>query len=270
MGRIAAVILVTLTALGASCSTEPDTPAGLRVTLQQSTLFETRRALRLGLRYEGDHDLQIGSIQLSSPLFESVPPEERDAVVRANGPGVIMPLPFGPARCDEVEEAPPQLITEVDGEEVSVAVDENPAGMLTGLHASECAAVELLEDVDVRFGARWEHTALRTAEGELELVQRRSGVTAAVDEMEGNVIFTVRTDDRPSPWLEVSDDQPSAAVPVVIHAARCDPHALIEYKKKYILPVWIRVADEEPVRLEIEAEGNAHRAMEELLAACLD
>jgi hypothetical protein len=68
----------------------------------------------------------------------------------------------------------------------------------------------------------------------------------------------------------VSDDHPSAGGVVVVYAARCDPHALIEYKRTFTLSAWVRVGGDEPVRVDVEAEGDAHRVLEELLAACLE
>jgi hypothetical protein len=270
MGRVAAGIVVATCVMLASCAADGDANPGLQATLQRSTLFETQRALLLEVRPDGDHDLEVGAIQLSSPLFETVPPEPRDALVRASDRAVAMPLPFGAARCDGAADGPAQLITDVDGEEVRVALDESPPGVLVALHAAECAAAAVLADVELRLGARWELTAPRTVEGDLEVVQRRPGVTAAVEDLAGNVIFSVSTDDGPGPWLEVSDDHPSAGGVVVVYAARCDPHALIEYKRTFTLSAWVRVGGDEPVRVDVEAEGDAHRVLEELLAACLE
>ena len=49
--------------------------AGLTATLQRSTLFETRRSLRLTVRSNTGEEREIGAIQLESPLFEPVEPE---------------------------------------------------------------------------------------------------------------------------------------------------------------------------------------------------
>ncbi|MGH2669921.1 MAG: hypothetical protein ACRDH5_12555, partial [bacterium] len=150
MRRVAAATVVALCSVTAGCVAgggtadsdgggTPDPVPGLEAALQRSTLFETQRALLLDVRYDGDHDLEIGTIQLSSPLFEPVPPQVRDARVRASGRPVAMPLPFGAAVCDDVPDGPAELVTEVDGEEVRVGLDESPDDMLVGLHDAECA-----------------------------------------------------------------------------------------------------------------------------------
>jgi hypothetical protein len=99
-------------------------------------------------------------------------------------------------------------------------------------------------------------------------------VRAAVDELVGNVIFNIgatgssgRAGSRPG--LAVSDERPSDRVGVRIHAARCDPHALIEYKRTFTFSVWIRVGDREPALVDVKARGPAHRTLERLLAACI-
>ena len=68
----------------------------------------------------------------------------------------------------------------------------------------------------------------------------------------------------------MSDERPSARIGIRIHAARCDPHALIEYKRTFTFSVWIRVGDREPALVDVKAEGPAHRALERLLAACIE
>jgi hypothetical protein len=246
--------------------------ADLVATVQQSTLFEPQRALRLTLANGGDQDVEVSALRLASPGFEPLEPEDRSAAVQA-GDRVVVPLPLGEALCgdeqDGGDEGPIELVADVDGEEVTVPLAERPHGMLADRRAEECEVAAVLADVDLRLGESWERTAPRTLAGEVELAQRRPGVTAAVEEVEGNVIFTVAADAPPSPWLEVSDDRPAASLPVTIDASRCDPHALIEYKRTYMLAAWVQVGDAEPLRVDVEATGAARRALEDLLSACL-
>ena len=187
--------------------------------------------------------------------------------MRAGG-HVAMPLPFGEPRCDEDGDEPSVLVAEVDGEELQVALEERPSNLLAALHESECAAAAVLADVEIRLGDAREPTETRTVAGELEVTQREEGVTATVEEVHGNVIFTVRTDETEPP-VEVSDDQPSSATGVAITASRCDPHALIEYKRTFIFTASVRVGDDEPVAVDVEAEGGARRVFEDLLTSCI-
>jgi hypothetical protein len=86
----------------------------------------------------------------------------------------------------------------------------------------------------------------------------------------GNVIFSAGTTADAPAALRVSDDVPSAATGLVVRAARCDPHALTEYKRTFILTARVRVGDADPVRVDLPAEGAARRTLEALLTQCLE
>ena len=249
--------------------------------LQRSTLFETRRSLHLAVGYDGEagdgssdggtDEIEVATIQLDTPLFEPVDPQERDAVVQAGGRQVVMPLEFGAARCDGEDgdgDEPAVLVAEVGGEEVRVPIDERPEDMLASLHRAECAMEAVRDEVDLRLGDTWERTGPRTVAGEILMDQRRPGATVAIDEMEGNVIFFVHADDR-RPWLEVSDGSPSARGRVEIEASRCDPHALIEYKRTFIFVAWVGIDGGDPVKVDVEAEGETQRILADLLSECI-
>lgn len=243
----------------------------LHGSLQQSTLFTTRHALGLTVRFDGDHELRLATIQLDTPLFEPVGPQARDARVRGSGRNVVMPLRYGAADCsqDAADAPAPRLITEVDGEEVRVALAEQPEGLLAGLHAAECEVAAVREVVDVRFGDTWERTGPTTYESTVEVAQRDPDVTATLQQMQGNVIFGVSNPGGATPWATVDDDRPAASVPLRVEASRCDPHALTEYKRTFILVAMVQVGDGEPVRIDVVAEGPAHDALAVLLEACL-
>jgi hypothetical protein len=90
-----------------------------------------------------------------------------------------------------------------------------------------------------------------------------------VQGVEGNVIFTVSGDAASPRTLAVSNDRPSASAPITITASRCDPHALIEYKRTFIFTASIQMDGAKPARVDIKAEGPARRALEDLLTSCL-
>jgi hypothetical protein len=275
MGRAAAGVAVGLLAAGAllgGCSSGgAATRDDLEATLQRSTLFETQRALNLTVRSPGDREIRIQSIQLDSPRFEPVEAQERNARLREIDPNVSMPLRFGEARCGNSAEGSAELVAEVDGEEVRLPLDEHPSDMLASLQATECEAARVFEDVSLELGDDWDRTEPRVVEGTLSLAQREPGVRAVVDELVGNVIFTLEPTEGPAsrPGLAVSDERPSDRIGVRIHAARCDPHALIEYKRTFTFSVWIRVGDRDPALVDVKAEGPAHLALERLLASCI-
>lgn len=245
-----------------------DAATPLTATLQRSTLFETHRSLRLTVTNGGDRDLEIAAVQLDSPLFEPAPPQVRDVPVAA-GDRVAIPLPFGTPQCGDVAGQPPELIARIAAKDVRVAIEERPDDLLAELNATECAASAVLASVDLHLGDTWTPTQTRTIEGEIELAQRHAGVAAVLEEVRGNVIFTVSAADTAGSALEISDDAPSASGPIAITASRCDPHALIEYKRTFILSAYVAMNGGERTRVDITAQGGARQALEELLRSCI-
>jgi hypothetical protein len=290
MRSAAAVAIAILFAVAVGCSTDDDTTADnagadtdggaggegetaepaapLTATLQRSTLFETHRSLRLTVTNGGDQDLEIEAVQLSSPLFETAPPQVRDVLVAASD-RVAIPLPFGTPQCGDLGDEPPELIAQLAGEDVHVPLEERPDSLLSELRDVECAANAVLASVDLRLGDTWTRTEPRTIEGEIELAQRDSGATAVLEEVRGNVIFRVSAVGAADSALEVSDDTPSASRPIAITAFRCDPHALIEYKRTFILSAYVALNGGERTRVDITAQGGARSALEELLRSCI-
>jgi hypothetical protein len=250
----------------------------LEGSLQQSTLFTTQHALGVSVTYAGTHDdVRLATIQLDTPLFTPVEPQARDARLRTGGRALVMPLKYGDADCDvdPADAGPARLVAVVAGTDETVRLDlaEQPDDLLAGLHAAECEVQGVLDQVDVAFGDTWTRTAERQYETTIELAQRTEGTTATLTEMRGNVIFGV-TDLDPGhaagdPWAVVDDDHPTARVPLRVEAGRCDPHALTEYKRTFVLVAMISVGDADPVRIDVRAEGPAHDALATLLEACL-
>lgn len=264
---------------GASEGARPGDGGGAPVvgSIEESTLFATQRAFGLSLEAGGE-GVRVGAIQLRSPLFAEVEPQERDVALEPGGRPVVMPLRYGEAVCDGdvAGDAPTRLATDVDGEDLVVPLGEVPEGLLAGIHADECAAAAVLADVDLRLGDTWVPAGERTLAGTFTATQRSAGAEATLAPLEGNVIFGVTTDaaeaadaEGGEPWLVVDDEHPEATGAVTVRAARCDPHALIEYKRTFVFTIRVAVGDAEPALVDVEAEGPAHTALEGLLAACL-
>lgn len=301
MRKAVAAALGTLCALVALCpadrpdaaaSTEaaaPTTPSasgdslGIRATLQRSRLFEMQRGVRVNLRNEGAEDVRVEAVQLDSPWFETVMPEPRDPVLRAGDSPVGMPVPFGDARCDGDTGDPTLVVLTIGGEDVAVTAEERPAGLLAGLHDAECDVAAVWEQVDLRLGDRWTRTGPRTVVGAIEVSLLDPAATVAVLGVEGNVIFdldldedldattdaTIDAAERSDPLVEIDDDRPSGSIAVGLTASRCDPHALIEYKRTFTFVALVDTGGDEPVRVDVTAEGAAQEALQASLTACI-
>jgi hypothetical protein len=271
-------VLVLLCALVVVCPADIGRATGaagdgeLRALLQPSRLFETRGALRVDVSNVGDEDVRITSLRLDSPLYEPQDPQPRDPVLEAGGGTVVMPVLLGEPVCDAETAGPARLVLGVAGGEVAVPLDERPEDLLTDRHAAACAVVEVRSQADLRMGDDWERTAERTVTGEFELAQRQPGVELEVVGLEGNVIFSLATEDAAddgSPVLAVDDDHPTDAVGASITASRCDPHALIEYKRTFTFVALVDTGGETPLRVDVTAEGETRRLLEDVLQACL-
>ena len=260
----------TTTTTPAAAFVQPAAVSGMLATIEISRLFSLDRALALGLQNVGAEPRQVVQIRLESPLFEVVAPTDRSVLLLPGGRELVMPVPFGPSRCAgaPADDTFAAVVGFDDGTELRLEAPERHAGGIGRLHARECAAADLLDQADLRFGDAWTQDG-RAVTGELVLERRRLGPPVTVEEMAGTVIFGLGVD-RDPPILRVTDDEPIDSVLVVVSAERCDPHALIEAKKAFVFLAWVQLDGSEPIPIEVQPEGAARAALDALLATCLD
>jgi len=291
--RLAGPVLVAL-ALGAACGTDdastavtgepaaaPSTtsstatstttaaPApveGLLAEVATNRLYAPRRELGLALRNTTGAPIPVSGFQLVSPRFEPVEPTTR-SVVLPPGRRLVIPLPYGPARCDGASGGYAASVVLADGRRVEVPAPQERPGDVDRVHERECAAAEARQLVDLRFEGDWAREGVAIA-GELVVERRAPGPPVVVDDVTGNVIFTLLlgADDRPV--LRLGPDDDVASVPVTIRADRCDSHAVAEFKRPFTFLSWIGVGDGEPTPVELDVTGPARDAMAALLASC--
>lgn len=249
-------------------TTEPEPVEGLLATVATNRLFVTRHAFGLGLRNVGSTPVSVVAVRLDSGLYEPAATGEETVLLQAGGRRFVVPVPYGEPRCgDGVSDAHAVVVTTEDGRELRVPAVEEFPGAIARLHERECFGVDVRERADFRFGDDWTQDGTAIT-GELLLDQRHTDAPVAVDDVRGNVIFTVIVGRDERPILRVDDDEPSASVPITISADRCDPHAVAEFKQPYVFQSWIAVGDGEPVPVVLEAIGGARTALAELIASC--
>jgi hypothetical protein len=258
----------TLAPPPATTAAPPPAPVGgLVAELGTNRLFAVNRAFGLVLRNLGEEPVVVRGVQLDSPQFATRPRTERDMTLQPGGRRLVVPLPYGEVRCDGKPEATFGVVVVLDdGEELHLDAPEEYDGAVGRLHDRECAAADVLDRVDITFGDDWTRDG-SVISGELSLEQRRSGESVAIDDAVGNVIFTLVLEDA-HPVLRVSDNEPTAHVPVTISADRCDPHAVAEFKRPYVFLSWVAIGDGDPVPVELELQGGARAALVDLIAAC--
>lgn len=269
-----ALAAISVGALG--CGEDPpgaDAPAAsLHARVERSRLFETQRQAKLVLRNDGTSDVTIEEVLLDSPLFETGAAQPRRSVLRA-GEVVSMPVDIGPPICDAPSEAADGVAGEVrigvGGTTVRLPFEEPARHRLADLQAQECDQRRLGEAVELHFGDDVERVSPSSVRTTLEVRRVDGGRSVAVEEVRGSVIFGVATDGRAAPLLTLAADEDVAVAEVVIGAERCDPHALIESKRTFAFPAFVRLDDGAAVRIEVVPEGRLRQELEAVLADCL-
>lgn len=257
-----------MAAASSTTAPPPEPVEGLLATLATNRLYVTEHAFGLGLRNVGDAPVVVTAVRLDSGLYEPAAAGDDGVQLQPGGRRFVLPVPYGEPRCgDEAAESFAVVVVLADGHEVRVPVVEEYPGAILRLHERECFAVDVHERVDFRLGDEWTQDGVAIS-GELLLEQRHPGEPVTVDDARGNVIFTLHVETEGTPILQVTDDEPVASVPVTISADRCDPHAVAEFKRPYVLLSWISVGDSEAVPVELEATGAARAALDTLIASC--
>ncbi|HEY9558000.1 MAG TPA: hypothetical protein VIR58_14775 [Acidimicrobiales bacterium] len=267
--------LICLVVVG-GCSSESSAPAttttssgdateGITAEVERDRQFGTEGKLGLGFVNHTAAAQQLHDFALDSPLFEVVPPEAREVLLRPDGIVITMPMSFGPAICDPGAPAGPSVVVAtIDGAEQRLPVDDAP---LRAQHARDCAVRGVFEAADIRFGDDWESISEVTMAGQVEL-RRRGEDDVTVEGITGSVLFSVTADGEISDALQVDADREVARVDVVVSAAGCTPHALIEAKRGFRFPMWVRTGDGEAVQIELEPTGAERAPFEALLERC--
>jgi hypothetical protein len=248
-------------------TTAPQPVRGVVAEIGTNRLYAVHRGLGLALRNVGDAPVTVRQVQLESDQFATLPITDREITLQPGGQRFVLPLPYGEVRCDvEPTDTFPVLVVVHDGEELHLDATEEYAGAVGRLHDRECAAADVLDRVDITFGDDWTRDGI-VISGALRLEQRQAGDPVAIDDAVGNVIFTLVLE-HDHPVLRVSDDEPTARVPVTISADRCDPHAVAEFKTPYLFLSWVTVGDGEPVPVPLTLTGGARTALDQLIASC--
>lgn len=248
-----------------STTAAPEPVDGLVATIDVNRMFAIDRAHGLGLRNVGDEARTVVAVGLESPLYEPAAMDEREVVLRPGARQLVMPVPYGTARCDgEPDVSFAAVVRLADGRELRVPAVEANAGALARLHAKECAAAAVVRSVELR-ADDWERDGT-TATGPLALVAQRPGVEAEVTELAGNVIFSLHAADGARLRLEAGEQE--ATVEVVLRAERCDQHALAEVKRPFVFGAWVSLDGAEPALVELHPAGPALDAVQEIFATC--
>lgn len=265
--RHVALLIALAAAVGtAACQFDRDpvqpqagAAAEVSVSLGQSRLFELSRQFRLTVTNGANVPVTIADAQLRSRLFSPVAPAGRTSTLEPSTGPRTMPLAYGPAVCQEDVPLEQAVRLTINGAPTEIPLgDAEPA--IQRVQESECAAAEARRALKVTFGDGWKRIGPARAAGVIE-VDTRGRPGAELEEVTGSVVFAI--DVRSA--LPATDD-----IDVVVTAARCEAHALIESKKTFRFPLLVRLPDGRHVSAELEAaDGSVRQALARAIDECV-
>ena len=104
--------------------------------------------------------------------------------------------------------------------------------------------------------------------GTIELRRRHADQTLTITRVNGSVLLRISALSPSEPVAVLEPGQDSATVPIRIEqSGNCDPHALIESKKTFIIPIGFAVGDDQPfasvIRFDVPAQRLLFRMINE-------
>jgi hypothetical protein len=269
-GAVSVVILAALLVAcgGGAPSAEP---VDLVVDVALTRAAQALGVLHVQLSTLGDTPVEVRSLELRDARFSAVDATPKSTTVEPGGRPVLTPMDYGEVVCEDVT-GPARLAVTVDTaggvQELVLPVEHDGQEALTRLHESACRERAVGEAATIRFGDDWEPTDPAVARGRIVVERAASDDEIVIAQAEGTVILSLTVLDGPDEEvLTLAPGQRSAEVAVEVSAARCDPHALIESKRTYSFPLWVRVGDTPTTYLTLEPDGPARAVMEGLLAS---
>lgn len=258
-------------ASGAATSGADAVDHTLLVDVQRSRAAAGRGVLEVRLRTTGDAAVEVTRLQLIDGRFAPVPPVPKSTTVRPGEVGIITPIPASDPICEAGPEGRPEMAVSflAGGVTVDVVVAVGDAGndVLTAIHTEECGRRELLAAADLGFGDDWVTVSPATARGTIRLARTTASEPLVLEQVQGTVILSLRVLDGvgDGPVATLPAGETATEVGVEVSAARCDPHALIESKKTYVFPMWVRRGDAPVMFLAVEPAGPSRAAFEALI-----
>lgn len=253
-GPLLAVLVVT------GCAASPSAAPEVRLTAasEYGRHAAVQGKVDLYIANVGAAPVDVASYQVRHPMFEVVPATERASTLPADGRELITPVTFGKPRCAVTSADGAQVAVRLaSGEELVLPLPDREPGLLRA-HRLACAAEAVQQVATTTLGPPYvrDGGVVRTV---LRL-ERRSPGAVVVPELLGSILFSVD-----APRLELPAGAASAEVPVVVTAARCDRHALIESKTSFTFPYLAAVDGGEPARLSVTASPQGRVVLQALL-----
>lgn len=235
-------------------------PSGLSATVVQYRRDQERDVLQVKVTNGGTSPVKVGRVSLDSGAFRAPVVEEKDATIAA-GVSVDLTLPLGAAACGAERVPLDVVMLDVDGRSVVLPVVGEE---LDQIRDRRCELQAVLRLVGLGMAPDWTATEVGGrpgVTGALE-VSPRGGADDVTVSVEGaTTLFTIV---EPAA-VELEEGSAAVTLPLTLVVARCDPHAVAEDKKGYLMPVRVVVAEAPAVLVEVPVPVPERAPLQTLL-----
>ena len=235
----------------------PDLSAEI-VQLRRDQVLER---IEIALRNDGFQDVVVRRLRVLVDGYASPPAQPKDSPIRA-GLVVNLPWAYGDVRCGP-DLGPPDVGPPSVRLRVTVGASTatrgvtlratDPDRLLTRIAERTCAVRRAGRDVELRFADDWRLARSPDRDvlhGTLRATLRADG-PREISQVAGAIMYGLEPDQTAGPASEplavLTPERPSADIPVLAFAARCDGHTIGEIKKPYEFLVWVSEPGTEPL-----------------------
>ncbi len=257
-GRVAALVVTAAATLAGCGGDEPDRTTrspGVQAPELSAEIVQLRRdqvleRVEVAVTNADAREITVERLRLVTPGYEKRPAIAKDSPI-APGTEVNLPWEYGAISCASNGTArigPPTVhlrVRTVDGVSDVRLRPKDPERYLERIAERACAVERASREVALRFADEWraeESDAGVRLHGTL-LAELKVDQLREISQVAGAIMYGLVPDESeeaaPEPLALLSPDSPTAEIPVVAYAARCDGHTKGEIKKPYEFLVWV-------------------------------
>jgi hypothetical protein len=216
--------------------------------------------VQVAVTNRGSEPVVVERLRLAVEGYRSPAAVRKDSPIPA-GQVVNLPWTHGSVRCSSdgkpavgAATVTLQVRRESATEATTVRLTpRDPDRLLERIAERACTVERIMREVDLRFGDTWRAEQTRDGvvlHGEL-LARLSTDEPRIVTQVAGAIMYGLRPDESAGPISDplarLTPGRPSASIPVLAYAARCDPHTIGEIKKPFEFLVWVGEPGAEPV-----------------------
>jgi hypothetical protein len=288
-----AVLLVGVAACGSdqpdsvarpstSTAIEATTIPGLTAILEQYREDEIKHQLSVQITNASSSRIEVSDLQLQWAGLLPVAPFEKEYPI-SPGLRVDLPVNFGLAVCDDPpsgREVTPDVpavaiahgVVDGTGPPRAIAIPiEDTGRILDKVFRQDCQTQRLARAATLAWGTEWvpgtTPDGRPAATGVLTITRNVGTEPLTITRVNGSVLMRFETAST-EPVLVLGPDEQSAVIPVTaVQSGNCDPHALIESKKTFIILVDLAIGDSEPVGDTVTFDNASRPVLNEMINA---